>query len=885
MACSHGNLQLERTQSARGIPVSRRRAPFVMLVAQAMLAAVAIVTPWLFGGVQLRDQPWLFLAVGAALSLAAVGSWFTASTALPLAVLPLLAGVVLGAIQLAPLRPATLAAISPAAARLRAELTPTAPGSEAPAPRAPLSLYPSATRRELAMTVLAVATFVAGSMAFASPRGGLALCVAMAVAGGLLSFFEIAQHLVSTSAWRLGWSDAGRAFGPFINRNNAAGYLNLCLGGALGMVVWAVSKTENSTQLSWGPSSRWRRALLTPFAHLNATVLASLGLAACVMAGVLCTLSRGGGLAMACAALLTLAVGCAARFSPLRVVALGLVLLGGMAIIGWVGMTGPLQARFATLLDRAQLVQNRIPHWRDGIQAAGDFWRAGSGLGTYRLVYPLYQRRLDEGRYIHAENQYLEALVDAGAAGLVLILVMIATVAIAAWRLLRYSGQAGGVALGVAGVFALASQVLHGAVDFGLYIPANMLLFALVCGAVLGAAAALGRRLGTPCPVPVWVHHGSCGVALLLVAPIVWGAHEIHAAAAVDGAVRSTRFLTAGSPGSAELVGRGIDELSRVLAARPDDAEGQQSLAELWLARYRAEAQDEFRKELPAAGAPRWAELSSTFTLHERAHQFRRNGWADKLATLVNQPAVRHSLPQARECAWAAARACPLLVDAHLVLARLTLISGDASQDELHLARARRVMPASPEVLFRCGLLELQAGRPEQASCDWRRALELGCRHTEEILRRIEERMSLPYLVDKVLPDRPALLIDLARYRYAGARQDYARQLIAERCQRALDRVRLPADEGHYLRGAACRLQSRTAEAIREYEQAVALRPRDTEWRYELALLLKTEGHLAQAHEHACLCAAIAPRNGVYRGLLEQINHARLTSNPELKRK
>ena len=38
------------------------------------------------------------------------------------------------------------------------------------------------------------------------------------------------------------------------------------------------------------------------------------------------------------------------------------------------------------------------------------------------------------------------------------------------------------------------SQAVHGLCDFGLYIPANMLLFALLCGAISGRAVSLGMR-------------------------------------------------------------------------------------------------------------------------------------------------------------------------------------------------------------------------------------------------------------------------------------------------------------------------------------------------------------------------------------------------------
>lgn len=884
------NLPIVRPSLARGTAVRDPSERGATMAAQSILAGVAILTPWLFGGVLLRDLQWLFIAVGAGLVLALVRSFrVPAAVLLPLAVAPLAFGAAIGALQLVPLSPSTLAVVSPSACRLRTELTPAATrqgtGESTPEARrgVPLSLYPASTRRDLAVLLLAVAMFVSGSLVFASLGGGLGLCITMAVGGALLAFFEIAQHLSATSVWRMAWSDAARAFGPFINRNNAAGYMNLCLGGALGMVVWAVGRSDAAGGEARAERSAWRRVLLAPFARLNATVIASLGLAACAMAGVLCTMSRGGGVAMAGAAIVTIVASCAARFNPVRIFALGVVMAAGVALVAWVGMTGRLQARFATLLDGAILSQTRIPHWRDGLRAAADFWPAGSGLGTYRFVYPLYQRRLDQGQYLHAENQYLETLVESGVVGLGLMLTMIAAVGAAAWRLLRYSGLPAGVALGVAGTFALVSQVLQGFVDFGLYIPANMLLFALLCGAVTGAAAALGRRLRPARPIPAWVRYGSCAFGLLLVAPTAWGALEIRAAAAVEHAIRDTRFLQLGTAASAELVRRGIDELAVAVADRPDDADAQQDLAMLWLAHYRAEATAELRRELPQTSAARLAELSSTIALHERAHQFRRNGWPDKLEALRNQAVVERSLPQAMACARAAARACPLLLDPHLVLARLAFLVGDPNQDEAHLARARRLQPADPEVLFRCGLLELQAGRFEEASCDWRQSLQLSARRTEEVLWRAETQMSFPYIVEKVLPDWPALLISLARTRYAGEHHANTRRLLAQRSARLLDRVALADDERHYLRGAARLLEGRRAEAASEYEHAVLLRPRDTEWRYELAVLLKEQGRLSEAHEHACLCAATAPRNGVYRGLLEQINHARLTGNSALK--
>ena len=56
-------------------------------------------------------------------------------------------------------------------------------------------------------------------------------------------------------------------------------------------------------------------------------------------------------------------------------------------------MSDTVKSRLATLLNQDSMEQTRIPHWKDALAAVPDFWRMGSGLGTYRYVYYQYQRK------------------------------------------------------------------------------------------------------------------------------------------------------------------------------------------------------------------------------------------------------------------------------------------------------------------------------------------------------------------------------------------------------------------------------------------------------------------------------------------------------------
>jgi tetratricopeptide (TPR) repeat protein len=225
------------------------------------------------------------------------------------------------------------------------------------------------------------------------------------------------------------------------------------------------------------------------FASVNARKLWSVALAALIAAGVICTASRGSIVAMVVAALVT-ASGLAAK-SGYRGYAVGLlaILIGGIGLMSWAGQTEFVQNRLARLFEDENLQSGRLPNWREALQAVPHYWTLGSGLGTYRYSYESFQHRyLAETAHFHAENQYLQALVEGGLIALILLVLAIVLTLLCIVRLFA-SSSATDLSLAVTGAFALASQVVGGAFDFGLYIPANTLLMAMICGTIIGRAA------------------------------------------------------------------------------------------------------------------------------------------------------------------------------------------------------------------------------------------------------------------------------------------------------------------------------------------------------------------------------------------------------------
>ncbi len=237
--------------------------------------------------------------------------------------------------------------------------------------------------------------------------------------------------------------------------------------------------------------STWRNAFSDYVADLSARRMWSLILVGLTAGGVLCTASRGSILAMFAAAMVTAAALALNSGNRRYALALVVMLLVGSGFMAWAGQTDFVRARLALLFDQSQLESGRVPNWRESLETVPDFWVAGTGLGTYRFVYERFQQRfLRDIAHFHAENQYIQSLVEGGVLALGLLLLAILLTALAIVHLFRAGGSINTV-LAVVGTFALVSQIVGGSFDFGLYIPANMMLMATICGAVVGRAALL----------------------------------------------------------------------------------------------------------------------------------------------------------------------------------------------------------------------------------------------------------------------------------------------------------------------------------------------------------------------------------------------------------
>ncbi len=154
-----------------------------------------------------------------------------------------------------------------------------------------------------------------------------------------------------------------------------------------------------------------------------------------------------------------------------------------IAAVAWLA-TSPLGSDSRLRSSAESSVQSRQGIVATSADATAEFMPLGSGIGTFRRVYALYEDhdRLDATTYVnHAHNDYLELALETGLPGLAVLALFLLWWAGAAWRAWR-PGEPDPYARAAA--VASAAILVHSVVDFPLRTAAISACFAL-CLALL----------------------------------------------------------------------------------------------------------------------------------------------------------------------------------------------------------------------------------------------------------------------------------------------------------------------------------------------------------------------------------------------------------------
>jgi len=611
-----------------------------------------------------------------------------------------------------------------------------------------------------------------------------------------------------------------------------------------------------------------------------------------MLSSVLASTSRGGILALAAGAIV---VSCLSRFgvapntrrraAPWWGAAL-VTATAAMGLMAWFGFDR-VTARLQTIPGGTAL-KERAPLWFDTLALGKDFPLWGTGYGTFPYVEPLVRSRWVESGlvYGHAHNEYLEALVEGGIVRLGLTLVALALVFWFGCRALRrYQGQPVG-ALALGALFAVSTVAIHSVADFGIHIPAIALLATVISAQLcaLGTVSADSHadsdavRRSSP-----WT--GEYAVRLGGIAPVAGAAtavvlglvlyNEGGSDNRVQSLIAAWRLQRTGSAGSEE---RCLRDLEEMVPLAPGNALLQVELGQVHLDVFEQEVQKkQLTQALDAAQAVlAWAPQGSaagsvhpalsagpTWQLASAGQEMYLQGVEEQLVQKHLLPGLRHFL-QARDL-------CPLLPEPHVWIAANVDRLQDAEPRGVYLQRSKRLLPTDAKIWFICGVQEIAGGQLDAAWSSWRRSLELSDRFLVPILDTASPLIGPAAILERVVPDQPALLQQAAFHLYPKPEAAAQRRPFLERAVTLLDAAGpLNADQC-YLKATLQVALGHGAEALVAYREALALAPGQKEWRYEWAALLYQEGQLQEARKHLLTVLRQQPSHPEARKLYDRV--------------
>ncbi len=273
--------------------------------------------------------------------------------------------------------------------------------------------------------------------------------------GFLVSLFGIVQFFTWTGKlyWSRAVANSSMPFGPFVDRDHFAGFVELTVPFAFALVFNGAVRRD-----------------LMPLVSLFAILPAG--------AAVL-SASRGGILSLFFG-LVVLGVLSGRRVTERKNLSriVLLVVLSGV-VIAWLGMEG-ISRRFRDLAASGISQDRRVTMFNDTWRIFLDHPWLGTGLGTLEFVYPRYESRYDGSIVDHTHNDYLEILADTGIAGGLCAFFFILFLFRQGFSNLRQATTPFGSAFYSGALSACTSFLLHSLVDFNLHIPSNALLFFLI---------------------------------------------------------------------------------------------------------------------------------------------------------------------------------------------------------------------------------------------------------------------------------------------------------------------------------------------------------------------------------------------------------------------
>lgn len=367
-----------------------------------------------------------------------------------------------------------------------------------------------------------------------------------------------------------------------------------------------------------------------------------------------------------------------------------------------------------------QLARTHI--WSANLRAIPEFAVLGSGVGTHRYVYHPWFDQHVSSEFSHAENGYLQVLLETGVPGLALLLTGIVAVLFFCVQTIRRSRSERVTACAIAVFCGLIVSALHSIVDFVWYIPACMSVAVILAACALRLYRLTDERVSSVKPHvffkrPVWI--AACTVVALTatgmivdrVAPSMaathWDSYRIgQFAAEHSSALEDPKWRRA-------LTESSIRDLRLTVACDPNHVRAHGQLAQML--KHQFNSMQKTTRNPMALGDIRGAAFASQFDSRESLRKWLVVAVGENLTTL--EQALHHTTR--------ALRLCPVEGLAYLQLSELAFLlnAPDSTQDVL-LQEASRLRPRESAILMHRAVRAVDAGEDETAIKLWQQSFE-----------------------------------------------------------------------------------------------------------------------------------------------------------------
>lgn len=285
------------------------------------------------------------------------------------------------------------------------------------------------------------------------------MAISISAYGAFIALFALVQSASSNGKlyWLITLHQGGFIYGPYVNHNHYAGLMEM---------------------LTPVP-------MVAAFTRINNPIIKRLALvAAALMAATLFLSESRGGIIAFCVEIALFAFFSYERTMVKQIKWVhGLLPLIVVLLLAWLGGT-ELTQRIASIQSETRTELSggtRMTIAQDALKMFRQKPILGYGLGTFPEVYPQFRSFFSEVWINEAHDDYLQALVETGVVGFIIILWFLGVMYFYAGKKLANWTEDFNGSMTLAAMLGCTGILVHSFVDFNLHIPANAAIFYVLC--------------------------------------------------------------------------------------------------------------------------------------------------------------------------------------------------------------------------------------------------------------------------------------------------------------------------------------------------------------------------------------------------------------------